>query len=612
MSDNVYLLTSFVAVMIIGILAHMLGQALRIPVIIFLLSAGIILGPEVTGLVDPVRFGTGIELIVGLSVAIIVFEGGLDINVRHIRKIQHGIFNLITFGVIITAVLSSIAVYYLIGLPFNISLLFGALISATGPTVIRPIIKNIRVNTKVSSTLQAEAVLNDGVSIILAALVFEWIVTSFTGFKALEFLLVRLLDGVFFGMLSGIVLVIILRKMPLLTEQYARLFTISVVFAGFVSAENIGNNSGVLAMAIFGIFIGSTEIPHKKNIKEFKEDISIILLSVIFILLSTLINFEYIRAIGISGAVLVALLVFVIRPLAVFSSTRTSDLNRGEKFFISLIGPRGVVPASMAVYFSIRLNDSGLEEQSTGLLGIMFITIILTVLITGLSAGFIAKRTGVIPMEILIVGGGGVGRTLAERFIKRGENIVIIDNNEENCKKAMKLGIKTVQGDAEDVSTLKKAGIENTKYIVATTDQDNTNLLVCQIAKTKFGFTKEKLVARVNNPENLNAFKDLGIRSISPTIATAAMLDGIVGHPRMFGMCEVSSEGDIIEVRVSNKKVIGKAIKDITLPKDSLLVMVRRGDESLMAHGDTTLEEGDHVTIIGKMNAVLEAADIIK
>ncbi|MDW7727470.1 MAG: NAD-binding protein [Candidatus Methanoperedens sp.] len=461
-------------------------------------------------------------------------------------------------------------------------------------------------------TLQAEAVLNDGVSIILAALVFEWIVTSFTGFKALEFLLVRLLDGVFFGILSGIVLVIILRKMPLLTEQYARLFTISVVLAGFVSAENIGNNSGVLAMAIFGIFIGSTEIPHKKNIKDFKEDISIILLSVIFILLSTLINFEYIRAIGISGAVLVALLVFVIRPLAVFSSTRTSDLNRGEKFFISLIGPRGVVPASMAVYFSIRLNDSGLEEQSTGLLGIMFITIILTVLITGLSASFIAKRTGVIPMEILIVGGGGVGRTLAERFIKRGENIVIIDNNEENCKKAMKLGIKTVQGDAEDISTLKKAGIENTKYIVATTDQDNTNLLVCQIAKTKFGFTKEKLVARVNNPENLNAFNDLGIRSISPTIATAAMLDGIVGHPRMFGMCEVSSEGDIIEARVSNKKVIGKAIKDITLPQDSLLVMVRRGDESLMAHGDTTLEEGDHVTIIGKMNAVLEAADIIK
>jgi len=425
-------------------------------------------------------------------------------------------------------------------------------------------------------------------------------------------LLARLFDGVFFGVLSGLVLVVILRKMPLLTEQYARLFTISVVLAGFVSAENIGHNSGVLAMAIFGIFIGSTEIPHKKAIKEFKEDISIILLSIIFILLSTLINFDYIWAIGIRGAVLVGLLVFLIRPLAVFSATRTSDLNRGEKLFISAIGPRGIVPASMAVYFSIRLNDMGLVPESTAVLGLMFITIILTVLITGLSASFLAKRTGVIPMEILIIGGGGVGFTLAERFTRRGENVVIVDNDEENCKKSMELGIKTVCGNAEDVATLVKAGIENTKYLVATTDQDNTNLLVCQIARTKFGFTEEKLVARVNNPENLNAFHDLGIRSISPTIATATMLDGIVGHPLLFSMCEVSSEGDIMEVRVSNRKVIGKAIKDITLPKDSLIVMVRRGDESLIAHGDTTLEEGDHVTIVGKMDAVREATDILK
>lgn len=610
--STTYVLTSLVGVMIIGIFAHMLGRVIKIPSIVFLLLAGIILGPEVTGLIEPSRFGSGIDLLVGFAVAIIVFEGGLDIDVRQLRKMQRSILNLVTIGVIITATLTAIAAYVLLSIPFDIALLFGAFVSATGPTVITPIIRQIRVNTKVASTLQAEAVLNDGASVILAALVFEWIVTSFTGFKAVEFLLIRLLDGVFFGMLSGVILILLLRNVPLLTEQYARLFAISILLAGFVSAENIGNQSGVLAMALFGILIGSSDIPHKEAIKHFKEDLSIILLSVIFILLSTIIDFGAIRAIGLNGILLVVLLLVIIRPMAVFVSTRTSDLKRGEKLFISAMGPRGVVPASMAVYFAIRLSALGFESESTSLLGLIFITIIITVLVTGVFASFIAKRTGVIPMEILIVGGGGVGRALADIFIKRGENVVIIDTDEANCNKAQKMGIRAIHGDAEDVAVLKKAGIEHAKHLVATTDQDNTNLLVCQIAKTKFGFTREKLVARVNEPENLKAFMDLGIRSISPITATALMLDGMVGHPDLFTMCEVTEEGDILEVKVSNKRIVGKTIKDIVLPEDTLIVLVRRAGKSLIAHGDTQLLDGDYATIIGKLGAVQAAANMLR
>jgi len=610
--STTYLLTSLVAVMIIGILAHMLGKILKIPSIVFLLLAGIILGPEVAGILLPERFGSGIELLVSFSVAIIVFDGGLDIDLRQLRIIQKSIFNLVTVGVVITAVLSSAAAYFILNIPFGIALLFGALISATGPTVITPIVRQVRVNNRVASVLQAEAVLNDGISVILAALVFEWIAASLAGIKVVEFLFIRLLTGAFFGVLSGIVLILILRKIPMLTEQYARLFTIAILLAAFVSAENIGNQSGIMAMAVFGIFVGSSDIPHKKVIKDFKEDISIILLSIIFILLSTLIDFDYIRAIGFEGLVLVGLMMLMIRPLAVFVSTQASDLKLGEKVFISATGPRGVVPASMAVYFSFRLRDAGFISESTSLLGMIFITIVVTVVLTGFSARFIAERTGVIPMEILIVGGGGVGRTLAERFLKRGENVVIVDNNEENCKKAAKLGIKAVLGDAEDAATLKKAGIEQSKYLVATTDQDNTNLLVCQIAKTKFGFTEDMLVARVNKPENLQAFRDLGIKSISPTISTAVMLDGIVGHPALFGMCEVSGEGDIVEVKVSNKRIIGKTVRDIHLPEDSLIVMIRRDNKSLIAHPETKLLEGDFVTIIGKLGAVQDAANMVK
>lgn len=610
--STTYLLTALVVVMIIGVFSHMLAKILKVPSIVFLLIAGVVLGPEVTGIIQAGSFGNGIELLVGFSVAIIVFDGGLDIDVRQIRKIQRGILNLVTLGILITLLLSTTAAYFILNIPFNVALLFGALVSATGPTVITPVIRQIGVNTRVANTLQAEAVLNDGISVILAALVFEWIVSSLTGIKVVQFLLIRLLDASFFGILSGIILILALRNIPLLTEQYARLLTISVLLAAFVSAENIGNQSGILAMAILGIFIGSSDIPHKKVIKDFKEDISIVLLSIIFILLSTFIDFDYIRAIGIKGVILVLILMLIIRPLAVYFSTMTSDLNRGEKIFIAATGPRGVVPASMAVYFTLRLNDYGFTSESISFLGLMFMTIVITVLTTGISARFIANKTGVIPMEILIIGGGSVGRTLAERFMKRGENVVIIDNNEENCRRVVQLGIRSVHGDAQDVAVLKKAGIERSKYLVATTDQDNANLLVCQIAKTNFGFTEEKLVARVNKTENLQAFRDLGIRSISPTIATALMLDGIVGHPALFSVCEVSDEGDIVEVRVGNKKIFGKAIKEIHLPEDSLIVMIRRKNDSIIAHPETTLQDGDYVTIMGKLGAVKDAANMMK
>ena len=610
--STIYVLTALVAVMIIGIFAHMLGRVVKIPSIVFLLAAGIILGPEVTGLVEPGRFGSGIELLVGVAVAIIVFDGGLDIDLRQVRKMQRSILSLVTVGVAITVILTTLVAYMLLDIPFAIALLFGAFIAATGPTVITPTLRQITVNTRVAHTLQAEAVLNDGVSVVLAAVVFEWIVASLTGIKVLQLLVLRIFDGILFGLASGFLLILILRKVPLLTKQYARLFTISILLAAFVGAENIGTQSGVLAIAIFGIVIGSADVPHKETIKSFKEDLSIILLSVIFIILSAFIDFDAVRAIGLRGLLLAFILLLLIRPLAVFASTRTADLNRGEKLFIAAMGPRGVVPASMAVYFALRLQLLGFTSEATSLLGLMFITIIVTVLATGIAARFIAEQTGVIPMEILLIGGGSVGRTLAERFLKRCENVVIIDNDEANVKKAMELGIPAVHGDAEDLTVLKKAGIEHAKYLVATTDQDNTNLLVCQIAKTKFGFTDEKLVARVNKTENLQAFRDLGIRSISPVTATALMLDGMVGHPDLFTMCEVTEEGDILEVEVSNKRIIGKAIKDILLPEDTLIALIRREGKSLIAHGDTQLMDGDLVTILGKAGAVQEAANILR
>lgn len=599
-----------VSVLIIGLLARSLSHFFKMPIIVFLLIAGVLMGPEVFNLLDPSVFGGGLTAIVSFSVAIIVFDGGLHVDLRHIRLIQKSILKLTTIGVLITFLGATLITHLLLGVSLEMSALFGALITATGPTVISPIVRSLHVNHKVSKILELEGVLNDAASVILAAMAFEWIVSQLSGMEAIGFIVYRLFIGILMGGISGVVLDRLLTKGPAITEQTARLVTMALVLATYVVAESFGNESGILAVAIFGVIMGTSKTPYKQSIKEFKADIVFIMLSLIFILLAAMLNFDDIAQIGAGGIAVVFLLVVLVRPIAVFVSAHGAKINTNEKLFISFIGPRGVVPASIATYFALKLDLMGIPGGQT-LVGLVFLTVIITVVMTGTMSKYVANLLGVIPMEIIIVGGGEVGRTLAKRFEKRGENVVVVDTSEENCQKLMKLGIRAVHGDAGDVNVLKKAGIEHAKYVVTTTDQDNTNLLVCQIAKSKFGFTKEQLVARVNNIDNMHAFWDLEIRSMSPAMTTALVLDNMVGRPSMFSMCEVGSEGEILEVKVTNPKVAGKAIKELTLPKKSLLMMVRRGDQSIIAHGDLVLEFDDMVTVIGEGDAAKEVSDIL-
>jgi NhaP-type Na+/H+ or K+/H+ antiporter len=613
MVEATNILTILAVVLLMGIEAQLLGKFLKIPSIVFLLIFGIILGPEGLKIIDMTGFENELEAIVALSVAIIIFDGGLQINIKHIRTLQRSVLNIITIGVLITFIGASITSYYLLDIEPGMAMLFGALVSATGPTVITPLVKQIHVNQKISKMLEIEGVLNDPISVILAALIFEWILLDISGISALGYMAVKIGMGSILGVFGGIVLAYVLQNISIVSAQYARLFTLTMVLLTFTFAEIFGGGSGILAVAILALIIGSTEIAHKESIKEFKGDLVIMLISVIFILLAAMIRFEYIWNAGMMGVAVILVLLFVIRPTAVMASTINSALSFKEKTFISFISPRGVIPASMVTYFAIRMKSlDGTSEGVNLLVGLVFLTVIFSVLLPGFFAGTLARKLGVIPMEILIIGGGGVGRELAQRFDKRGENVVIVDTEKTNCQKVMELGITAVHGDGNDLNILEKAGIRHAKYIVATTDKDNVNLLACQIAKSKFGFSSNMLVARVNEPNNIPLFSEMGIRSMSPINSAAIILENMVGRHDLFTMCEVGTEGDIIEATVSNPKIVGKAIKDLDIPKNSLIVLIQRGDQSIIAHGENILEEGDQITIIGRSGAAAEAASIMQ
>nr|QNO45475.1 K(+)/H(+) antiporter NhaP2 [Methanosarcinales archaeon ANME-2c ERB4]QNO46871.1 K(+)/H(+) antiporter NhaP2 [Methanosarcinales archaeon ANME-2c ERB4] len=606
--DPIHIFTVFAIVLAVGIIAQMVGRLTRMPSIVFLLAAGILLGPECAGLIDPWIYGDGLNLIITFAVVIIVFDGGINVDLRHLRRVSGSVLALISIGVLITMIGGAVAAHELTGLDWHFALLFGALAAATGPTVIVPLMKAIRVNNRVRSILEVEGIFNDAVSIILAALIFEWIVTPYLhpGYGIAMFLM-RIATGGAVGLAGGLLCVFALPRIHAITNELLNITTVSFVLITYTVAELILSETGIFAVAVAAICVGASDIPHKKEIQEFKNDLSIILLSIIFVLLAAMLNFDSIRSIGINGVFVAAALIFIVRPVVVFASTLHSKLRWKERLFISAIGPRGVVPAAMATYFAIELADA---EAGSTIMGLVFICIIITVTLTGVSARPVARALGVIPMEILIVGGGGVGCTLAHRLIQRGENVVVVDIDPENCRRVEELGVPAVEGDAGDVAVLTKAGIKNARYLVATTDQDGVNLLVCQIAKNKFGVGDDKLVARVNDPKNLSTFRDLGIRSMSPITSAASILDNLITHPSLFSMYELGERGDIIEIPVANQEMIGMPVRDLQLPTDVLIVLVRRGDATLIPHGDLVIESGDRVTFMGARDAVRKAVDM--
>ncbi|NOQ33080.1 MAG: sodium:proton antiporter [Methanosarcinales archaeon] len=606
--DPIHIFAVFAIVLAVGIIAQMVSRLTRMPSIVFLLAAGILLGPECAGLIDPWLYGDGLHLIITFAVVIIVFDGGINVDLRHIRRVSGSVLALISIGVLITMIGSAVAAHELAGLDWHFALLFGALVAATGPTVIVPLMKAVRANNRVRSILEVEGIFNDAVSIILAALIFEWIVTPYPHpVYGIAMFLMRIATGGAVGLAGGLLCVFVLPRIHAITNELLNITTVSFVLITYAVAESILNETGIFAVAVAAICVGASDIPNKKEIQEFKSDLSIILLSIIFVLLAAMLNFDSIRSIGINGVFVAAALIFIVRPVAVFASTMHSKLRWKERLFISAIGPRGVVPASMATYFAIKLSDA---DAGSTIMGLVFICIIITVTLTGISARPVARALGVIPMEILIVGGGDVGCTLAHRLIRRGENVVVIDKDPKNCRRVEELGVPAVEGDAGDVAVLTKAGIKNARYLVATTDQDGVNLLVCQVAKNKFGFGENKLVARVNDPKNLSTFRDLGIRSMSPIMSAASILDNLITHPSLFSMYELGERGDIIEIPVASPEMIGTSVRDLQLPTDVLIVLVRRGDAMLIPHGDLVIESGDLVTFMGARDAVRNAVDM--
>lgn len=612
MTATVDLITVVVTILGLGVAAQVVSDRLQVPSVMFLILAGVIVGPEGFGVITPAIFGDALPAIVGLSVAIIVFEGAFHLHLERLREAPQETLRLVTIGAVISFVGTASAVRYTLNAPWDVALLTGSLLITTGPTVITPVMNVVPVRNRVATILETEGVVNDVTAAILAIVMFEYVLLETRGLPTLirEFG-VRFGVGVLVGSIVAGLIWYLLRHVSLVVEnapQNARLIVLIASLIMYGVAEQVVSEAGIAAVAAGGFILGNTDLPYRDAIERFKGDVTLLVIAFVFVTLASLLSLEDLLALGIGGVIVVIVVAGVIRPALVMLCTLGDRLTLSERLYISAIGPRGIIPASVATLFALELQPQN-PQAATTLVGTVFLVIFATVVFQGGLARHIAQVLDVIPMRTIIIGGGRVGRALAERLAERGEEVLIIDNDEQAVEDLRANGFSVRHGDGTSQEVLEAGGAGNAKVVATATGEDDVNLLVAQLAKNTFNV--ETVVARVNQPANIDAFENLDIKTISAGMSIAWSMDNVIERPAISRwMTELGRTGDVQEVEVANT-IVGETVAELRaeLPDDCHLALLSRDETNQLPHPDDTIEQGDHLTFIGRTEAVHQAID---
>jgi NhaP-type Na+/H+ or K+/H+ antiporter len=541
--------------------------------------------------------GEILRVVIKASVAVVVFEGGLLLDVREIRHASRAVLGLVTVGLLITTFLAGILAHFLFGWTWELSFLFGAIVSVTGPTVITPILQRVRVNRRVKLTLESESIIADPLGVILASLVFTAIISPYGLSAAVPTGLKTILAGAAVGISVAGIVWLLSDRFHLLPSKFTRIGILGAAIASYTIAEIFAHEAGVMAAAIAGIAIGSLDIPHKEQVEDFKGDLASLAISAVFILLAAGLQLGEIASLGWQGLLLVVLIIFLVRPIRVFLSTVGSELRTNEKWFISFLGPRGIVAASVATFFALELKDIGVAGAES-FAALVFAVILATVATQGTFAGRMARIFKVMPQHIIIVGADETARILAVRLVESGESISFIDTNTENCSLAKEMrGASVFCADATRSEVLKKAGITEAKCVIVATPSDKVNILICTAIQALA--PEMRLVARVNSTSNLAAFEQAGIEVMSPPQATATILENIVLRPSLFNFLSNGMGEERMREVVVGRRQADKNIASMRLG-NCVVIAIRRGDDLITPRGATVLRRGDVLTILGE------------
>ena len=493
-------------IIILGIIAQWAAWRLKLPAILPLILIGLFVGPVSTLLsedgskwIEPIWNGEkglfpgeGLYYFVSLAISIILFEGGLTLKRSEIRNIGPVITKLITVGSAVTFFLAGGAAYFIFGLSLKLSFLFSALIIVTGPTVISPILRNIPLKKDVSSVLKWEGILIDPIGALVAVLVFEFISVgegqAYTKTALIEFGKI-LLFGTTFGFTFAHGLAFAIRK-KLIPHYLLNVVSLSVVLLVFVESDIFAHESGLLAVVVMGMVLGNMNLPNLKELLYFKESLSVLLISILFILLSANINLEDLQLLyRWETLALFLIVVFIVRPLGVMLSTQGSDLKMNERIFISWVGPRGIVAAGIASLFGSKLLLKG-EPGAEYITPLVFMIVLGTVLLNATTARLFAKAIGVFLTKsegILIIGASDVSRLIARYLQRNNRHVVLVDSNPSNIAAAKELDLNAIEGNIYSEDLVSDVELSDIGYLMALTGSGEINNYAINRFKKQFG-----------------------------------------------------------------------------------------------------------------------------
>ncbi|WOK35278.1 sodium:proton antiporter [Sphingomonas sp. C3-2] len=469
---------------LLGIGAQWIAWRTGRPAIALMLITGVLAGP-VLGLIDPkADFGALMEPMVKLAVAVILFEGGLSLNFRDLRHAGGPVLRLVLIGAPLGWALGTAAAYYGAGLSFEVAALFGGILVVTGPTVVQPLLRPLNISPRVKDALKWEAIVNDPIGALLAVFIYAYVThggagrvdIAAIGFDVLASTFVAGLLGAGLGFAIGWLF-------PRgYVPEYLKTPTLLVtVIAGFVIADLIQHETGLVTVTIMGVVIANQPMAASHALRRFKEDLTVILVSGVFILMSATLDWATMSQFQARFVIFLFLLLFVVRPLTVLTSLLFSAMPWRERIFVAWIAPRGIVAVAITGLFALRLTDYGVQDAE-GLIPLSFGVVVATIFAHGFSARWLARRLGIENAErsaVLIVGANGWTAKFGAMLKSLGLAVTIADPSKFALRTARKEGLETWQGDilAEDAQDHLEFG--EFQHVIAASDNDAYNALIC-------------------------------------------------------------------------------------------------------------------------------------